>query len=88
MKYTVEWLPTTLNTLADLWNNAPDRADVAAAADALDAVLERNPLHVGESRGGSTRLVFLPPLAALFDVHVPIRRVMVWRIWRHGPPTP
>jgi hypothetical protein len=82
MKYTVEWLPSVQQDLADLWNNAPDRAAVAAAADAIDADLERDPLGTGEARAGVTRVVFLPPLTVLFDVDVSRRYVKVWDVWR------
>lgn len=82
MKFAVLWRPSTERDLADLWNNAPDRTDVTAAADALDAALSRDPLAVGESRGGTTRIAFEPPLAILFDVNLDDRKVVVWDVWR------
>ena len=85
MSDTVEWLPYAEQELADLWNHAADRADVAAAADGLDAQLQRDPLTVGEGRGGDTRIAFEPPLAILFDVDVASRHVTVWDVWRWPP---
>jgi hypothetical protein len=82
MSFTVEWRPSAEQLLADLWNNALDRADVAAAADAIDAALARDPLGLGEARGGATRIVFQPPLAPLYDVDVSRRTVMVWDVFR------
>ena len=85
MKYTVEWLPTAEQTLADIWNNATDQSAVTAAADAIDAALARNPLSVGEAREGATRILFVEPLAVLFRVDVANRHVTVFDIWRYPP---
>ena len=52
MKYTVVWAPKAEEELADLWVNSPDRADIASAADAIDAMLRARPTERGESRGG------------------------------------
>ena len=82
MKYTVEWLPSAEQELADLWNHAADRNEVTAAANSVDAALSRDPLSLGESRGGKTRIVFDAPLAILFDVDVAARKVTVWDLWR------
>ena len=80
--FEVEWLPSVERDLADLWIVAPDRAHVAAAADAIDAALRRDPFSIGEGRGGTTRIAFERPLAVLYDVHVPLQRVKVWDLWR------
>ena len=85
MTYTVEWLPSAEEELADLWNNAADRKDVTAAADAIDADLSSDPLSLGESRAGRTRIVFHRPLAVLFDVDAAARKVIVWDLWRWPP---
>jgi len=68
MKWTVLWLRSVEEDLATLWTNAPDRGEIAAAADAIDAALQRDPEALGESRGGVTRIAFHKPLAVLFDV--------------------
>ena len=52
MIYTVLWQPVAERQLTALWTAAEDRSGVAAAADAIDALLRRNPLSVGESRDG------------------------------------
>ena len=77
MNYTVLWQPAAEEQLAALWTSAEDRNDVAAAADAIDARLRRNPLAEGESRGGVRRILFIPPLVALFVVDEPNRTVYV-----------
>jgi hypothetical protein len=84
MSFTVVWRPLVEQDLATLWMNAPDRNAVAAAADAIDATLRRDPLGQGESRGGSTRILIAPPLAVYYDVSEADRRVSVWAVWRWG----
>jgi hypothetical protein len=74
-----------LGDLADLWNNAPDRAAVTAAANEIDARLARDPLSQGEGREGATRILFVEPLAVLFEVDTAARRVTVFDVWRWPP---
>lgn len=80
--YFVEWLPAAEQILADLWNNSSDRATIAAAADALDNSLVRNPANLGESRGGNMRIAFSKPLGILFNIDEAGRHVRVLGIWR------
>lgn len=82
MKFTVEWVPSALNDLADLWNNAPDRSDVTAAADAIDYALAHNPQSVGEGRNDDRRILFIPPLAVFFEVDAANHHVIVLDVWR------
>lgn len=49
MSFTVEWLPSVEQDLADLWTSSSDRAEITAAANAIDAALQRDPLNVGEA---------------------------------------
>ena len=77
MNYTVLWQPAAEQQLAALWAGAENRNEVAAAADAIDDRLRRNPLAEGESRGGTRRVLFVPPLVALFAVSEPDRIVYV-----------
>ena len=81
MNYGVEWVPVAQNRLAALWVNAPDRAAVAAAADAIDARLARDPYANSESRTGSVRVTFEPPLGVQYDVDDAGRRVTVLWVW-------
>jgi hypothetical protein len=53
MKWTVRWIPSTENDLATLWMSAPDKATLTAAANKIDVDLAKNPLAVGEARGGN-----------------------------------
>jgi hypothetical protein len=87
MSWSVEYLPSTERELANLWNNGPDRAAVAAAANRLDQALQHNPLELGEARAGNTRIAFDDPLAILFDVNAVNQHLAVWDVWR-WPPLP
>lgn len=82
MKFTVLWVPSAERDLADLWNNAPDRAAVTAAADTIDSLLARDPLSQGEAREGARRLLFVEPLAIYYDVDPGDRLVTVHAVWR------
>jgi hypothetical protein len=64
--------------------NAPDRDQIAEAADTIDAALQRDPLVQGESRDDGSRILIVPPLAVLFDVSGPDRLVSVWSVFRWG----
>jgi plasmid stabilization system protein ParE len=75
MNYTVDWSRRAQDELADLWTTATDRGAVTATADEMDRLLSRDPLGHGESRGGTRRILFEPPLSALYRVD-PKRRVV------------
>jgi plasmid stabilization system protein ParE len=80
--YTVVWAPLAEQELAEIWNDASDRAEITAAANEIDSALVRDPLDFGEARQGITRIAFEKPLAILFDVHEDQQKVRVWDIWR------
>ena len=81
MNYTVVWMPTAEDRLAQAWIDAADRPAVTAAANEMDALLRRDPAAVGESRGEKTRLLIVPPLIALFEVEEEDRLVRVLKVW-------
>jgi len=68
MSYTVTWKQSAADQLAEIWMSVSDRRAVTAAADSLDAALRADPCRHGESRGGTSRLVIVPPLAVVYDV--------------------
>ena len=82
MKYTVVWQPAALGKLAELWNAGPDRADITAAANAIDRLLGRDASTQGEAREGNTRILICAPLAVYFQVQEADRLVSVYAIWR------
>jgi hypothetical protein len=85
MNYHVIWKAVAEQKLADMWNHSQDRGRVAAAADSFDAAVQREPLNVGESRAGRTRVAFEGPLGFVFDVFPDSRRVVVKAVWRVRP---
>jgi len=80
----VTWKPATKDQLAEIWINAPDRAAVSAAANAIDRLLRDNAENEGEARGGISRTLIVEPLIVAYDVHELDRRVDVLSI-RHVP---
>ena len=82
MKYTVVWMPSALNDLARLWNNAPDRHAVAAASDTIDAIVMNDPYAHSESREGDSRIMIVPPLAVEYHVSDDDCLVTVRAVWR------
>jgi hypothetical protein len=82
MIFTVTWKPSSEDELADLWTKGPDRAAIAAAANAIDALLRVDPHLKGESRADGTRVLFHPPLGVRFEVNEPDRVVEILKVWR------
>jgi plasmid stabilization system protein ParE len=82
MNYVVEWTPSALQDLAEIWNTAADRSAVTAAANAIDAALARDALTQGESREGNVRILFIAPLAIFFTVDASSHLVRVHAVWR------
>ena len=85
MKWTVVYLPECEQELANLWLDPVSRADIADAANRIDRLLQRNPDQVGESRDEEgQRIVFVAPLAVLFNVKQDDRLVEVIHVWAFG----
>jgi plasmid stabilization system protein ParE len=81
--YDVDWQPSALNELAAIWNAAPDRRRVSAAADEIDRLLVRDAAGLGESREENFRVFLLQPLGVEFQVFDAERRALVVRVWRY-----
>jgi hypothetical protein len=82
MIYTVVWQHRAQTMLAQLWNQAADRAAIAKAADAIDGLLRVDAPSRGEARSGRFRVLFEPPLAVHFQVDELDRMVKVLNVWR------
>ena len=85
MKYTVVYLPSAEQQLADLWLKSADPAAVTQASVKIDQLLKDDPLTIGESRVSSLRIIFEEPLAAIYDVREADFVVKVWSIWQWKP---
>jgi hypothetical protein len=81
MSYTVTWHPDAEDELADLWMRSADRHAVNVAARRPDQILINDPLSVGESRRGVSRIAFEDPLGIIFDVFEDDRLVTVLHVW-------
>ena len=77
MNWTVVWQPRALDYLAELWAEHPKRTEIAAATDAVDAELRRNPLAYGEARDEDRRIAFESCVSVLFAVSADDRIVYV-----------
>jgi plasmid stabilization system protein ParE len=81
MKYTVTWLPSAEDQLADIWNNALDQQAVADASNRIDQILRHNP----ETKGcpiDDMRFLNASPLTVLFKVSPDDRVVSVVEVHR------
>ena len=77
MKFTVIWMSNAERELARLWTDHTDRAAIAAAADAIDIRLSKDPARAGESREDGMRVLIVAPLTVYFRVMVDDRMVEV-----------
>jgi hypothetical protein len=82
MKFTVVYLSSAEQQLADLWLKATDPQAVTAASNQIDRLLAESPLTVGESRVSSLRILVVEPLVAVYDVREADHLVKVWAVWQ------
>jgi len=66
--FRVEYLQTVLSSMAAIWVLADPhtRRAIAAAADQIDRILERDPHNAGESRPGGRRILIVLPVGVIF----------------------
>lgn len=76
MNFTVEWTTAALVQLAETWTESDDRAGVTTASHRIESAIRQDPTGAGESREGSGRIVFDPPLAVIYHVF-PAERLAV-----------
>ena len=83
--YRSEWTAESENDLAALWNVAPDRNAVTAAAAWLDARLATDPLRLGEPWVSSVhRIAVCDPIGIEFEVIEDDKRVIVHGVFPIG----
>jgi hypothetical protein len=80
MRYTVGWLPSALDELARIWNEALDRQAVSRAADDIDHLLRTSPRYRGDN-GAGTRDLTVFPLRVIFEVSPDDRKVTVLEVF-------
>ena len=82
MKYVVVWPDEIAQELAAVWLAAADPSASAASTHRLEQLLERDPLHTGESRGSSVnRVAFDRPVGIAFEVVEDDKRVVVRNVF-------
>jgi len=81
-RYTVVWLGSALDELAELWTTSRDRNAVTTAAHIIDAELSHDASTKGVEVSEGLRAFFAPPLRILFTVDEGDRLVEVVRV-RH-----
>ncbi len=81
-RYTVVWLQSVQDELAELWLSAGDRNAITAAADLIEHKLRDEPSAQGVELKEDLRALFAPPLRILFSVREDDRLVEVLRVKR------
>jgi hypothetical protein len=84
-RFTVTMGRQAQEQLADIWLRATDREAVTRASHRIETGLARNPEDMGESRGDSHRICFVPPLSVLFEIREPDRVVEIVSFRETGP---
>lgn len=79
MNFTVVWLPEAEAELATIWLASNRRREITQASLELDRRLAANAINEGESRSNNRRILFEPPLAAIFRVNDD--NVVVIQVW-------
>lgn len=67
MPFTVVWLPSAQDELADIWVRSLDRQAVSDAANRIDRLLRQRPQSLGRPRNRH-RVYAEPPLVVAFEV--------------------
>lgn len=86
MNFTVTWTRRALREFLDLWTSATDPDAVDAAAVRIDQMLSADADQQGESRADPFRILFVPPLAAIFVADVDVDVAYVVTVGWSGAP--
>ena len=81
-RYSVVWVQSAEDELADLWLKASDPNAVTTAAHAIDQVLSENASVKGSELSEGLRSLSAPPLKTIFTVREDDRIVEVLRVRR------
>ena len=79
-RYTVVWLESAQDELAEIWMDAQNRNAVTAAAHVIDIQLSQDAAGKGVEVSEGLRAFFAPPLRILFSVDEGNRVVEVARV--------
>ncbi len=67
-RFTVVWVQSALEELADLWTEAHDSLAITTAAQAVDNELSENPGSKGTEVAEGLRALVIPPIRILYSV--------------------
>jgi hypothetical protein len=81
--FTVSWLESAEQELAQLWLDADQRERFTLAANEIDRLLRLHPEEVGESREKGRRIQLVRPLGAMYRVSIDDRLVRVVHVWEY-----
>ncbi len=81
MIYTVTWTDAAIAALADLWNQATDKAAVSAASNEIDKELRVDAHRKGHASEDG-RVFIIHPLMVVFAVDAGDCMVRVLQVWR------
>ncbi len=79
-RFTVVWVHSILDELAELWLNSHDRDSVTEAVASIDADLSEDAFLKGTHLNEGLRELAIPPLRVLFTVRGDDRMVEVVRV--------
>lgn len=79
-RYTVVWVQSAVDELADIWLQAPDRNVVTAASHAIDQILAEDAPMKGTELSEGLRAIFVPPLRCIFTIREDDRIIEVLRV--------
>ncbi len=83
MHYTVGWLPSAIDELGTIWNEAFDRRAVTQAADQIDLLLKTSSQARGNDLEGTYEFTIYP-LKVHFQVSPEDRKVTVFEVFHLG----
>lgn len=80
--FSVDWSEESLRELAALWVlvSSEERASVTSACHDVDQRLERDPLGEGESRSAGQRILFVAPVAVVYQLEADEQTVTVLHV--------
>ena len=81
MIFTITWLPSAIQELADLWIHAPDRNAITDSANKIDRLL-REDGHVKGQEFKNQKTLYEPPLMITFSVRLDDRLIEVIQVER------
>jgi hypothetical protein len=81
MNYTVDWLTTAEDSLAEAWLQAADPGAVTAAQNQIDRMLARDPINNGQYLHEGLYRIVVDPLTAFYSVSTARRQVEVSEVW-------